>query len=185
MAGLFRHFRILASIVNGELHMNSRSLLLSGRRRLRRVAIVGAAASALSLAMVALPSATPANAASCASGHICTWQNSNYSGTQWNFAGTSGQPVRYWWYVGSAANDQISSIWVNLSTADRAWFDGYCEAVGDEETWMPAGAKAPNLANNNWLGSVGRDNMNDNITSWAITSASGSPAHGSAPDGGC
>jgi hypothetical protein len=165
--------------------MNTRSgLTLLGRSRLRQAATL-ASASALALTGVALFSAPAANAASCASGHICTWQNSNYSGTQWNYAGTSAQPVRYWWYVGSAANDQISSIWVNLSTANRAWFDGYCEAVSDEETWMPAGAKAPNLANNNWLGSAGRYDMNDSITSWAITSASGSPAHGSAPDGGC
>jgi hypothetical protein len=165
--------------------MNSRSLLLSGRKRLRRVAIVGAAASALSVAMVTLPSATPAWAASCPANTLCTWQNSGYTGTQWNYAGNSGQPRGYWWFVGNAANDQISSVWVNTTSAYRAWFDGYCEAVSDEETWMPAGSKATNLANNDWLGSSGRYNMNDSITAWAITSASGSPAHGSAPDGGC
>ncbi|HKT01248.1 MAG TPA: peptidase inhibitor family I36 protein [Rugosimonospora sp.] len=165
--------------------MDVRSLLLYGRKRLRPVAIVGAAASVLSLGMVTLPSATPAWAASCPSGHICAWRDSNYSGTQWNYAGNSFQPAGYWWYVGSAANDQISSIWVNLPSTQRAWLDGYCIAVSDEETWMPAGSKAPNLANNNWLGSVGRYDMNDSITSWAITSASGSPAHGSSTNGGC
>ena len=164
--------------------MNTRSVLtLLGRSRLRQAAIV-ASAPALALTGVALSSAPAANAASCPSFHVCTWQNSNYSGTQWNYGGTSGQPRGYWWFVGNAANDQISSIWVNL-TANRAWFDGYCPAASDEETWMPAGSKAPNLANNNWLGSVGRNDMNDSITSWAITSPSSAPARGSAPNGGC
>jgi hypothetical protein len=164
--------------------MNTRSgLTLLGRSRLRQAAIL-ASAPALALTGVALSSAPAANAASCPSFHVCTWQNSNYSGTQWNYGGTSGQPRGYWWFVGNAANDQISSIWVNL-TANRAWFDGYCPAASDEETWMPAGSKAPNLANNNWLGSVGRNDMNDSITSWAITSPSSAPARGSAPNGGC
>jgi hypothetical protein len=164
--------------------MNTRSgLTLLGRSRLRQAAIL-ASAPALALTGVALSSAPAANAASCPVYHICTWQNANYSGTQWNYIGHSGQPAGYWWFVGNAANDQISSIFVTL-TSNRAWFDGYCPAASDEETWMPAGAAAPNLANNNWLGSVGRNDMNDNITAWAITSPSSAPARGSAPDGGC
>jgi len=162
--------------------MNTRSgPTLLGRSRLRQAAIV-TSASALALTGAALFSAPAANAASCPVYHICTWQNAGYSGTQWNYGGSSGQPRGYWWFVGNAANDQISSIFVTL-TSSKAWFDGYCPASSGEETWMPAGAAAPNLANNNWLGD-GLE-MNDTITSWAITSASGSPRHGSSPDGGC
>jgi hypothetical protein len=164
--------------------MNTRSgLTLLGRSRLRPAA-VAASASALALTGVTLSSAPAANAASCPVYHICTWQNANYSGTQWNYTGTSGQPRGYWWYVGNAANDQISSIFITL-TSNRAWFDGYCTAGSGEETWMPPGAAAPNLANNYWPGAVAKDvNMNDSITAWAIT-PSGTPAHGSTPDGGC
>ena len=161
--------------------MNTRSgLTLLGRSRLRQAAIL-ASAPALALTGVALSSAPAANAASCPVYHICTWQNANYSGTQWNYIRHSGQPAGYWWFVGNAANDQISSIFVTL-TSNRAWFDGYCPASGGEETWMPAGAAAPNLANNYW---ADKYEMGDTITSWAITSAKGSPAHGSIPDGGC
>jgi hypothetical protein len=58
------------------------------------VAIVGAAASsALALGMFAVPptlqaSAAPMSIAACQQllrGVLCTWQNSNDSGTQWNF----------------------------------------------------------------------------------------------------
>jgi hypothetical protein len=157
-------------------------LSLLGRSRLRHAAIL-ASVPALALAGVALSSAPAANAASCPASTLCTWQNSNYSGTQWNYAGNSGQPRGYWWFVGNAANDQISSIWVNL-TSDYAWVDGYCPAASGEETWMPDGTKAPNLENNTWSGERA-DYMNDTITSWGITAPGSTPKTGSRTNGGC
>ena len=107
--------------------MNPRSPLFSGRRRLRRVAITGAAASTLALGMSALPSAIPAAQAvaipiplSCNlnAHYLCTWQNSNYTSTQWNFPEFGSQHTNgFWWYVGDAPNDKISSLY----NATQSW----------------------------------------------------------------
>jgi hypothetical protein len=158
--------------------MNSRSLLLSGRRRLRRVAIAGAAASALSLAMVALPSATPAWAASCPSGYMCTWVNANYSGTQWNFPASASR-LNYWWYVGNTPNDKISSIQERTSEFYDGWIGKDCP-VGSDYTWIGSGASVPNLANDTWQDGT---SLNDSISAWGISGST--PAHGSRTAGGC
>jgi hypothetical protein len=160
--------------------LEKKRLPLLGRRRLRRAAIVVAAAPALALTGVALSSATPAYAYSCALYALCTWQNSNYSGTQWNFTVTSGQKGGYWWYVGNAANDKISSI-DNNHTSSRAWFDKDCLAGGND-TWIGSLQKAPNLANNKWPDGT---SMNDSISAWAVVAGTGAPAHGSRTAGGC
>jgi len=157
--------------------VNWRSHLPSGRSRLRRAAIVVAAAPALALTVVALPSATPAYAYSCPTNRLCTWQNSGEMGTQWNFGISSGQPSGLWWYTGNAANDQISSI-VNR-TITRGWVDKDCPA-GGQYTYVGSNATAPNLANNKWPNG---SSMNDSISAWGIGSSL--PGHGSRTAGGC
>lgn len=157
--------------------MNRRTRLPLGPNRLRRAAIVAAAAPALALAMFVLPSVSPAYAYSCPTNRLCTWQNSNESGTQWNFGISSSQPGGNWWYVGNAANDHISSI-VNRTTT-RGWVDKDCLA-GGQDTWVGSNASAPNLANNKWPNGT---SMNDSISAWGLST--GVPAHGSRTAGGC
>jgi Peptidase inhibitor family I36 len=175
--------------------MNSRSFPLSGRRRLRRVAIGGAAASALALGMLALPSGIPAVQASPAVpralsscqqlriGFLCTWQNSNYGGTQWNFPEFGGHPDGYWWYVGDAANDKVSSLYAH--TDSWAFVAKNCPA-DSEWTWIGAGGSAANLANNKW---PNQTSMNDSISAYGIGGVGephpNFPDHGGRMDGGC
>jgi Peptidase inhibitor family I36 len=156
--------------------LGKKRLPLLGRRRLRTAAIVVAATPALALAVVVLPSATPAYAYSCGLNELCTWQNSNYGGTQWNF-GIGGEG--YWWYVGDGANDQISSIY-NHTGGWKAWVDKDCPA-GGQYTWIGNGSQAPNLANNKWPNGT---TMNDSISAFGLDDNS-VPAHGSRTGGGC
>jgi hypothetical protein len=160
-----------------------KSLPLLARRRLRWVATIVAAVPMLTLAMVAFSSATPASAGTCPLFALCTWQNANFSGTQWNFTATSGQPAGFWWYVGNAQNDQISSI-INEHDATKAWFNKDCPA-GSNFTWIGSEQEAPNLANNKWPDGT---SMNDSISAWGLGRGTGGdqvPAHGSRPAGGC
>jgi hypothetical protein len=179
------------SSVIGESHMNARSLLLAGRRRLRRVTIPVAAAAALAFTMLALPSGTPAAQATpvpngCLSHHeyLCTWQNSNYSGTEWIYPEFgSGQGDGYWWYVGSAANDQISSLY--NYTLSYAYVAKDCPA-DSQWTYLGIADGAPNLANSEWPNLSG---MNDSISAWSIGPDGETkpvfPDHGSRMNGGC
>jgi hypothetical protein len=169
--------------------VNSRSFPLSGRRRLRRVAIAGAAASALALGVSALPflipvaQATPVpNGCIGHSGDLCTWQNSNYSGTQWNFT-PSVLTDGYWWTVGDAANDQISSLYDYNSS--YVFVAKNCPA-DSEWTWIGTADGAPNLADNKWPDGTG---MNDSISAYGIGTPGephpNFPDHGSRMLGGC
>lgn len=150
--------------------------------RLRRAVLALVAAPALTVAMFALPLATPtADAFSCASGDLCTWQNSGESGTQWNYRPNSGQPAGYWWYVGSGANDQISSI--HNAYKYRALVAKNCPADA-QNTYLTPGGTASNLANNKWPNGTG---MNDSISAWGVVllSYDTTLAHGARPQGGC
>ena len=171
--------------------MNSRSLPLPGRRRLRRVAIAGAAASAISLAVVALPNAIPAAQAlavpvSCNANqhYLCTWQNSNYTSTQWNFPEFGSQHADgYWWYVGNAANDKISSLF----NYTQSWGFVAKNCLADSEwTWIGVASGATNLANNKWPDGT---SMNDSISAFGIGGLGephpNNPDHGSRMLGGC
>jgi len=158
--------------------MNWRSPLPSGHRRLRRAVLVVAAAPVLALAMVALPAATPAWAASCPSGYMCTWVNANYSGTQWNFPASASR-LNYWWYVGNTPNDKISSIQERTSEFYDGWIGKDCP-VGSDYTWIGTGASVPNLANDTWPDGT---SLNDSISAWGISG--NIPAHGSRTAGGC
>jgi hypothetical protein len=176
--------------------MNSRSLPIPGRRRLHRIAVTGAAASALSLAVVALPAAIPAAQAATAKpasvsscqqltkNYLCTWENSNYGGTQWNYPELGNQHTPgYWWTVGSAANDKISSLY--------DWSQSYAFVAKDcpadsQWTWIDTAGGAPNLANNKWPNET---SMNDSISAYGLGGVGepnpNFPDHGSRLLGGC
>lgn len=171
--------------------MSWRFHLLFGGSRLRRAVVVVAA---VALAMFALPFATPvaqaqANAIpnGCLSQYntLCSFRDANYSGTRWLFHNTSGQPCCYWWYVGSSANDQISSLF-NMSTHSQfAYVAKNCPA-DSQWTWLDQGYGAPNLANNKW---PDQSSMNDSISAWAFgpggQPSPAFPPHGSRMFGGC
>jgi hypothetical protein len=167
--------------------MNLHSSGLSRRLRLRMVAIASAAASVLALGTLALPGGIPAAQASVASCqqlqrvYLCTWSNSNYSGTEWNFTG--GPMLGYWWYVGNSANDQISSMydWTN----SWAFVAKDCPA-NSNWTYIGVSVAVPNLANNEWPDG---SSMNDSISAIGVGNAGepnpNFPDHGSRPAGGC
>jgi hypothetical protein len=111
--------------------------------------------------------------------YLCGWQNSNYSGTQWNLTGEDG----YWWTVGSAANDKISSLYNH--SLSYGFVAKNCPA-DSEWTYIGAGFAAPNLANNKW---PDQTSMNDSISAFGIGGVGephpNFPDHGSRMFGGC
>jgi hypothetical protein len=164
--------------------MNARSHPIFRRNGLR-LAAIAVLAPGLGLAVSALPFATPAaQASSCPVNTLCTWQNSDYTGTQWNL-GEIGRQPGYWWYVGSAENDQISSLWFNSQSGLYAYVAKDCPA-DSQWTWIDGQGKNSNLANAEWPNLT---SMNDSISAYAIgvtgQTSPAFPAHGSRVDGGC
>jgi hypothetical protein len=156
--------------------LEKKPLRPQGRRRLRWAAAV--AVPALSVAVVVAPSAAPAWAASCTAKYLCTWQNSDYGGTQWTFTGKTSQGQNYWWYVGAAANDQISSLIFNRGGgALDGWVAKDCPA-GSDYTWFAGSVE--NLANSKWQDG---SSLNDSISAWGISAST--PKPGSRMNGGC
>jgi Peptidase inhibitor family I36 len=137
------------------------------RRRWLAVAAAAVAVPALTLALsgaaqAASPagggiwsSSTAATLPSCASSTLCTFQNANFGGTRWNFAWSS-RPHGEWFWIGQAANDQISSFynhraWTsffakNCPATDNLWEgsagSGYVENLNDGEHFWPDGTNA-------------------------------------------
>lgn len=109
------------------------------------------------------PLATPVN---CPAHTLCTYENANYNnsganGTQWNF-NYNTSPHLVWFYVGSAANDKISSMYNN-----RAWVtyvNKSCPA-GTNSYAFAGGTKPANLASWGWPDGTG---MNDSISAIAF-----------------
>lgn len=171
-------------IADGGQRMGSRFRLPLGLGRLRRAAIAVAAAPPLALALFAVPFATPAAPVAeafppCPIDHLCTWQNSNYMGTNWNFTITT----HTWYYVGAGANDKISSLYWNNYFQTFGYIAKNCPA-DSQWTYINTQGTAPNLANNKWPNQTG---MNDSISAYAIGGGTRPtfPAHGSRISGGC
>jgi hypothetical protein len=162
--------------------MNARSQRYFRRNRLRLAAF--ALAPAIGLAASALPFTAPAAQAApavggCPVSNFCAWQNSGYGGTRWDYQRQTG----FWWYVGAAANDQISSFQNNR--AAYAYIAKDCPAASDW-TWIDAGSLNSNLAGSKWQDG---SSINDSITAvgeGAVGQAEPTePAHGSRTNGGC
>jgi Peptidase inhibitor family I36 len=143
------------------------ALLLLTTSVTAQAADMGSPAS-LSSSTTALPS--------CPSSTLCTFQNANYMGTRWDFPWSS-YPHGTWFWIGSSANDKISSFYNH-----RGWtsyFARNCPA--DKVDWASAkyeGANS-NLANNYWNDLT---TVNDSISAIALgtsTSTDTFPAHGS------
>jgi Peptidase inhibitor family I36 len=136
--------------------------LSSHRRRLIGLALATAAAAPLILVMSGVAEAnTPPN---CPSSTLCTYQNAQYNqngGTQWNFP-YSSTPHQTWTWVGTQANDKISSLYNN-----RAWvsyFGKNCPV--DSQTYaFVGGEKVQDLTGWQWPNGSG---MNDTTSAIAL-----------------
>ena len=116
---------------------------------------------------------------SCPASTLCTFQNANYNtngGTRWNFPWSS-YPHGTWFWIGSGANDHISSFYNH-----RGWtsyFDKNCPA--NKPDWANAKYETAdsNLAGNYWTDMT---TVNDSISAIALgtsTSITDYPSSGS------
>jgi hypothetical protein len=161
----------------------------SRRNRQRRLAVAAALAPALILTvsatqaaatgdLVGLPSSPDVSLPSCPSSTLCTFQNSGYGGTRWNFPWSS-YPHGVWFWIGSAPNDQISSFYNH-----RGWISDFAKGcpAGNNAVDTPGEGHVSNLNNgsssNTWQdGST----VNDSISAIALWTSSTPtyPPHGS------
>jgi len=155
----------------------------SSHRKRRRWLALAAAAAVVPALTVALSSAAQAGTLgaahraapavttpNCPNATLCTYQNKDYnnngtSGTQWNFPYNS-TPHLQWVWIGSSANDQISSL--NNNRAWVSYVNKNCPATNQTHAW--AGAAHPtNLANWTWPNGT---SMNDSISAIALGTSS-------------
>jgi Peptidase inhibitor family I36 len=175
--------------------MNTHSRPVRRGRSIRRLAMTAAVVPA---PIVGLSAATQAatiahgatwssprapNLPSCADGTLCTFQNSNYQGTRWDFA-YNCYPHDQWFFVCSGANDQISSYYNN-----RAWVSYTAKNCPADSLWavIPEnGGYASNLNNGHWLWQDDTS-MNDSISVIALGINEGVdyPTHSNPARGGC
>ena len=72
--------------------------------------LAAAMGSAFVATGVAHPSAASAAESDCPLHYFCLWQNSDYTGTRWQWSEPGYRP-NVWHYVGNGANDQASSAY--------------------------------------------------------------------------
>jgi Peptidase inhibitor family I36 len=109
------------------------------------------------------PGVRPAISFSCPAHNFCTWLNAGYQGTRWDFNQTAHGSG--WFYVGSAANDKISSF-VNA----RGWWTDISKNYpwnNPDTACIENGLEYSNLANNNWADG---SSANDSISGIRLTS---------------
>jgi hypothetical protein len=149
------------------------------RRTSVRLAAVAVLAPALSLGAWAAMPAPAALANSCPGGYFCTWADAGYQNTQWNL----NRGGDFWWYVGGAANDKISS-YIN-NNGDYSYIAANCPA-DSQWTWIGPWARNSNLANSSWPGG---GSVNDSISAYARQGLNDVdvdfPAHGDRTHAGC
>jgi hypothetical protein len=135
----------------------------SSHRKRRRWLAAAAAAVAIpvliltvsSAAQAATPagdglwsSSTAATLPSCATSTLCTFQNADFGGTRWDFAYNS-RPHAEWFWIGKAANDQISSFYNH-----RAWTSYFAKNC-------PADRQAEASAGSGYV-----ENLDDGLHFW-------------------
>ncbi len=161
---------------------------LSHRNRLRLLAVTAALAPALILTVsgtaraattadrASWSSSTAVALPSCPTSTLCTFQNSGYTGTRWNFAYNS-EPHATWFWIGSAANDQISSFYNH-----RAWTSYFAKNCPADSQWAATlgGGFVSNLNDGHHTWPNGTS-ANDSISAIALGTNTGVsyPAHGS------
>jgi hypothetical protein len=152
------------------------------RRMSVRLAAFALLAPAVGLGAVAALPSSAAVAVSCPLGDLCTWHDSGYMGTQWNYRLRSNIPAFTWVFVGSAQNDEISSYQNNRT--DYSFIAKNCPA-DSLWTWLGFAAQNSNLANAKWQNGT---TINDSISAIAIGGSghdNSFPNHGDRTHGGC
>jgi hypothetical protein len=92
----------------------------------------------------------------CPSGAVCTYANTGFSGTQWNFP-YNGYQHDFWIWVGGGANDKISSI-VNYRALpsvfgkDKDPNSNNCFTLSGNNNNKAATAEIDNLGPYQWFG---------------------------------
>jgi hypothetical protein len=156
--------------MNTSSHHKRRWLALASALAAPALILALAGAAEAGTHVVGHQTAPAVTTPNCPSATLCTYQNSDYnnngaSGTQWNFPYNS-TPHLQWVWIGSSANDQISSLHNN-----RAWISYVnkdCPASNQSYAW--AGGSAPkNLQNWSWPNG---NNMNDSISAIALGTSS-------------
>jgi hypothetical protein len=128
--------------------------------------------------LITLSSSNDTSLPSCPSSTLCTFQNSGYGGTRWNFPWSS-YPHGQWFWIGSAANDQISSFYNH-----RGWISDFAKGcpAGNNAVDMVGEGHVYNLNNgsssNTWQDGT---SVNDSISAIALWTSNTPtyPAHGS------
>lgn len=105
-----------------------------------------------------------AQAPSCPSATLCTWRDSGYRNTRWAFA-YSNRPHGRWFFVGSGANDRISSLFNHRAWTSYAALN--CPADTVNWTHFPGGGKVFNFADGRHSFPNGHS-MNDSISAVAL-----------------
>ena len=106
---------------------------------------------------------SPLSLSNCTGGGpiLCLWKDSNYSGGMW-FYDTGEWGSNTWNYVGSAANDQASSVYNNRSGVSYLAKDS---PPGANTVCLPVQWATSNLANFAWPDG---SNMNDSVSAFDL-----------------
>lgn len=96
------------------------------------------------------------------SGALCLWHDGAYSGTFWSFSSGNWDT---WFYVGSAANDQASSLYNNRSRISYVSKD---DPPSAQTVCLPPQFAVQHLSNFVWPDG---SNMNDSISAYNRLSA--------------
>jgi hypothetical protein len=136
------------------------------------LALTVSATSQAATSIPTLPS-TPGITAlpSCPASTLCTFENSGYGGTRWNFA-YSNLPHNTWLFVGPVTNDRISSFYANREFV--TYFNRDCP-TGGQVAGFEGHRAVPNLNDEFWLNG---HNMNDSISAIALATSTGFPDSG-------
>jgi hypothetical protein len=163
--------------------MNPQSRVPSRRSLYRLLAVTAALVPALILAVSGPTQAATTNSAvnavdwsspdavllpSCPTATLCTFRDSNYGGTRWDFA-YSAWPHDEWICLGAlGTNGQISSFYNR-----RSWISYFAKdcPAGSNRREYAGGTAVPNLGDGRHLWQDGTS-MNDSISAIALGSSS-------------
>ncbi|HEX4805059.1 MAG TPA: peptidase inhibitor family I36 protein [Conexibacter sp.] len=122
------------------------------------------ATQALSGGSVHAPTIRAADAFGCPESSFCMWQNIGFSGTRYTYTIEANNQNK-WLYVGSAANDQASSIDSNRVHSTQINKD--FNPIGSNGYCLTSGFIEENLTLRRWPDG---SNMNDSISAYELRS---------------
>lgn len=140
----------------------------SGADGMRRGLVV--TFTVVGLAMVFASGRATAGAYECQGWHgitynLCMYHDGDFNGTIWVFT-QSVDGYNQWNYVGSSANDQVSSLYNYRQ--HTAWLDMDSPAADYSRACLLPAAQLIYLSDYQWPGPVGLGWMNDTISSYDL-----------------